>query len=322
MKTVERLIKRVRRETRNATTGSYTAGGSIVDAEFIDQLNDGQEMCVELISGVFSNLFERVKIYTLDTTQDNYEQLTLPDYTLLGTRICLVEYSHTGREADYVNIPPLDIRERYSGTSFARAALGYILTGNTIILSERPNRNGATVRVTYEIAPPRLDVIKATLLTGSRSGTDFSGTFTTPTTVDTDGDSTTDASEWDVGDKVTVMSAPQNTVLIRDGELSAYDYGAGTFTIDLTNATYVEATVDAATATDLRLIEGGRTNLPELPDYCEKFIVNWAILAIKGRDSSRLAASFKQKFEMMESSLTKNFLQATRDWPAVPEGEH
>jgi hypothetical protein len=118
------------------------------------------------------------------------------------------------------------------------------------------------------------------------------------------------------------MDSSDNTVLIRDGELSAYDYGSGTFTIDLTNATYVEATVDAATATDLRMIEGGRTNVPELPDYCEKYLINSAILDIFGRDGSRLSKAAEKKLERVEASLLKNFIQATRDWPAVPELDH
>ena len=42
MKPVEQMIKRVRRETRNATTGLTTAGASIYDAEFIDRLQDAQ----------------------------------------------------------------------------------------------------------------------------------------------------------------------------------------------------------------------------------------------------------------------------------------
>lgn len=319
MKTVEDLIKRVRRETRNATTGSTTAGGSIKDAEFIDKLNDAQEDCVELISGVFSTLFERVKVYTIDTSQENYEILSLPDNLLLNTRIVLVEYSYSGRDADYVNVPPVDIRERYSGTHYLRTLTGYILTGDRIILSDRLNNNGAKVRVTYEIAPPRLDVVKASVLTGSRSGVDFDGTFTTPSTVDTDGDGTPDAAGWDVGDLVTVIDSSNDTVLIRDAVLDAYSYGAGTFELDITNATYVEATVDAATATNLRLIEGGRTNICELPDNCERYLVHSANLAIFERDGSSLMKGAEKRLGRTENSLRQSYISASKDWPAVPE---
>ena len=180
MKTVEQMIQRSRRYTRTDTTGSTTAGKSIDDQEFVEHLNDGQELCVEMISGVFSTLFERTKIYTIDTSQTDYEELDIPTYLLLNTRIASVEYSHSGQEDDYVNIYPVDIRERYSGRSFSRSTMAYIFSGDKIIASERP-KNGSKFRVVYEYKIPRLDVAKATVLTGSRSGTDFTGTYNTST---------------------------------------------------------------------------------------------------------------------------------------------
>lgn len=250
MKTVEELIVRVRRETRNANTGLTTAGASISDAEFVDKLNDGQELAVELISGLFSTFFERTKVYTMNTTQDDFEILTLPTSILLFTRVSLVEYSYSGRADNYVNIKPVDVRERYTGTNYLRSIPGYIVSGNQIILSEKANNNGAKVRVTYELAPPRLDVAKAVVATGSRSGTDFSGTYTV-------GSAHADVTDWVVNMPVSVIDISTNTVLIRDGRFSSLNTGTGAFTIDLTNATYDATTVDAATATNLRLIEGG-----------------------------------------------------------------
>lgn len=318
MKTVEELIKRVRRETRNATLGSTTAGASIKDIEFIDKLNDAQEDCVELMSGLFAPYFERIKTYTIDTSVTDYEQLALPDYLLLGTRICLVEYSYTGRDADYVNITPVDLRERYTGNSWRRSIFGYTLTGNKLILSEKP-KNGSTVRVTYEIAPPRLDVVKLDVLTAPRNGTLIIGTFTTPSTVDTDGDGVMEASLWAVGDSVTIMDSSSNTVLVRDGVLADYDYATGDFAVDLTSATYDVDIFNSADEENMRLIEGGRTNVPELPDHCERYLVHNAIVNIFGRDGSKLAQAAEKRLSKTEASLQKSYLTATKDWPMVPE---
>ena len=226
MITVADMIVRVRRETRNATTGSTTAGASIDDAEFVDRLNDGQELCVELISGVFANLFERTQIYTIDTSVANYEVLDLPDRLLLGTRIVSAEYSYDGTAKNYANIYPLDIRERYTGSSYQRSLLGYILSGNNIILSEIPSQNGAKVRVVFEQRPLRLGLVA-------------------------------------VPDEVATTS--------------------------------------------------------ELPDYCEKFMIAYAVMEMFGRDGSKLAKAAESRFSRIESSLIKNYIQATRDWPAVPE---
>lgn len=322
MLTVEELVARVRRETRNATTGSTTAGNSIEDIEFIDKLNDAQEDCVELISGLFAPYFERVKTYTIDTSVTDYEQLELPDYLLLGSRICLVEYSYSGSVTDYTNIPAVDIRERYTGSSYLRSLFGYTLTGNKIILSELP-KNGALVRVTYEIAPPRLDFVKLAVATDNLTATNFSGTFDSGAlSVDTDGDNVVDATLWAVGDKVSVIDSSNNTMIIRDGELATYSYGSETFNISLTNATFDATTVAAATATDLRLIEGGRTNVPELPDNCERYLIHHANAAIFDRDGSKLAGPAMKRFNKTETSLRQSFLTATKDWPAVPEMDY
>jgi len=315
MKTVEELITRVRRDTRNATTGLTTAGASLRDAEFVDQLNDAQENCVELISGVFSTLFEATKVYTIDTTAPDYEVLPLPEDILLGTRVCSVEYSRSGAGEDYFNLYPVDIRERYTGNVFIRSLPGYILTGNTIILSEKPNQNGAKVRLVYERVLPRLDVVKAVVATGTRTGTDFTGTYTV-------GTAHPDVSSWAINAPVSIIDISTKTMLVRDARFSAINTGSGAFTIDLTNATYSTTAVDAATATNLRLIEGGRTNVSELPKECEKFLVAYANMEIFGRDGSALAKSAALRFERIEESLLKNYLQAAKDWPTISEARY
>lgn len=313
MKTVEQLIQRVRRDTKNATTGLTSAGTSIADAQFVDRLNDAQELCVELISGVFSSLFEEVYTYTIDTSVANYEVITLPSDLLLGTRVVLFEYSYSGRDEDYQNVPPVNIRERYTGGNFQRGVLGYIQSKNTLILSEKTNQNGAKIRLTYEKRPLRLDIAKAVIASGSRSGTDYSGVYTTGTA------NSDFVSELSVGDLITVLDKSSNTVLINAAELTAINTGTGAFTLDLTGSTYVAATVDAATATNLRLIEGGRTNVSELPNECEKFLTAYAIMDIFGYDGSKLAVAAERKFANIQDSLLKNYLHASKDWLPVPD---
>jgi hypothetical protein len=313
VKTVEQLIQRVRRDTKNATTGLTSAGTSIQDTQFVDRLQDAQELCVELISGVFSSLFEETIIYTIDTTATNYEVITLPVNMLLGTRIVLFEYSHSGREEDYQNVPPVNIRERYSGGNFQRGVLGYIHSNNTVILSEKTNQNGAKIRLTYEKRLLRLDIAKAVIASGSRSGTDYSGVYTTGTA------NADFVSELSVGDLITVLDRSSNSILIDTARLTAINTGTGAFTLDLTDATYTVATVDAATATNLRLIEGGRTNVSQLPHECEKFLTAYAIMDILDFDGSKLAAAAAGKFGNVQESILKSYLHASKDWLPVPD---
>jgi hypothetical protein len=264
---------------------------------------------------VFSTLFEKTKIYTIDTTAADYEVLPLPNDILLGTRICSVEYSYSGRSENFTNIYPLDIRERYTGSTYMNSSVGYIPTGDSIILSELVNQNGAKVRLVYERALLRLDVAKALVATGTRTGTDFAGTYTV-------GTAHADVADWVVNTPVNAIDISDNSILIKDGVFSAINTGTGAFTIDLTDATYVASTVDAATVTNLRLIEGGRTNVSELPDYCEKFLVAYSNVEIFGRDGSALARAAMQKFQKIEQSLLKNYIQASKDWPTVSEARY
>ena len=152
MKTVADLITRIRRETRNLTTGNLSAGSSIDDAEFIDMLNDAQELCVELISGVFSRFFESTTILSVTA---NDEEIDLPTDVLLGTRIASVEFTYDS-EANYYNLKHVDIRERQSSTVAQRRILSYARSGNKIILMQKPTQAGS-LRLVYEKTPIRLD---------------------------------------------------------------------------------------------------------------------------------------------------------------------
>ena len=314
MKPIDELIVRVRRETRNATTGSTTAGASIDDAEFADRLNDAQEMAVELISGLFSTYFEKTTTYTIDTSVADYEVLALPSDLLLTSRIASVEYAYSGDLADFINIYPADIRERFTGSSFVRSDMKYILTGESIILTEKP-KNNSKIRLVYERRIPRLDIHKAVVASGSRSGTDFTGVYTTST-------ARTEVSSWAIDTPVSIIDSSSDTLLVADAVFSAINTGTGAFTIDLTNATYTDAAVDAATATNLRLIEGGRTTLCELPDYCEKYLIAYAVMDIFGRDGSRLAEQAERRFMKIQESLTKSFLTFSKDWPTIGEEDY
>jgi hypothetical protein len=291
MKTVEDLITRVRRETRNLTTSGVDAGDSIADAEFVDNLNDAQELCQETIAGVFSTYFETDKIYTIDTTATDYEVLTLPTDILLGTRVSSVEFSYSGDVQDYANLRPVNIRERYSNTggAFERHPDGYIRRSNQLIITPVPSQNSSKVRLVYERKVLRLDIAKIPAFST------FSRSSTTLTLAWTAANANSDVDDWDVGDTINVLDSRTNTMVVQDGAITAIDSSAGTATVDLTDATYTAATVDALAAANAEGLEGGRTNLSELPDSCEKYLTAYAKLLILERDASLKIAQAAEK---------------------------
>lgn len=319
MRTVEQMITRVRRETRNATTGTYTAGASISDAEFVDALNDAQELCEEMISEVFSTLLEDIKIYTVDVSAEtNPEILLLPDDCLLDSQVKSVEYSYNQDDDYYVVLRPANIRERYSGTIGGVQFEKYAKVGNQIILLDGIPTQDYSVRLVYNRERLKLDVYKAEMLTGSRSGTDFTITFSTSSNYHADV-----AANWDVGDTVNILDSKDNSMVVKNGVFSTLDTGAGTATVDLTDATYVAATVDAATDADLRLIEGGRTNFSELPSACQKYLMAYANMVIFERDlKTKAAAMAEKKFERIERRLRMSYMSEAMDLPPIPETDY
>lgn len=326
MKPITELITRVRRETRNSTGTGVTAGDSIKDAEFVDYLNDAQELCQESISGVFSKFFETTKIYTIDTSVSSYEELTIPTDCLLGTRIASVEYSHDGSEANYMNLTPLDIRERYSttGGGYSRFPEGYMRTASKIIITPVPNQNGAKVRVVYEKAVLRLDVAKIDGVTAAgRVAAVLSGvTWAAANGHD-------DLQNWDAGDLVNIIDRATGVMVAQDATLgSGFAVGgtnAGSTTIDLSSGTYDTTLIDALLTRldDVKILETGRTTISELPNSCEKYLVAYAALLVFERDASvRLAKAAEKRFQRISDSLIKSYIQEARDWPAIPETDY
>jgi hypothetical protein len=313
MKTVEKLIVRVRRETRNATTGATTAGASISDAEFVDVLQDGQEVCQEMIAGVFSKVFE---VTTTSNVTANNEIVTLPTGILLGTRVLSVEFTYGSDVSNYYNLTHVDIRERESSTATERRMRSYARSGNSIILMQIPAQAGL-LRVVYEQEVPRLDVTKIPITTKTTVVSDASNLAWTA------GTEHTDVSDWVVGQLVNVMDTSDNSFLAKNAEITAIDVGAGTISLLFTGATdYAEATFNSATQTNLRLIEAGRTNVSELPNACEKFLVAYAKLEMLERDASKLARAAERRYNVISETLLKSYIQEDKDMPAIPETEY
>lgn len=313
MKTVPELIARVRRETRNATTGATTAGASIADVEFVEALQEAQETCQEMISGVFSKLFQVVT--TINVTANN-EEYDLPSGILLGGRVESVEFTYGSDVSNYYNLKPVDIRERLSSTVSGRTVCSYARSGNKIILMQVPSSNGL-LRVVYEEEAMRLDVSKVSVATKSTvSGNASNITWTA-------GTEHADVSDWVVDQLVNVMDVSNNSFLAKNAKITAINVGAGTITLNFANASdYVEATYNAATDTNVRLLEAGRTFLSSLPNACEKYLVASAKLDILERDASKLANGARKKFAMVADSLLKSYLSEDKDFPTIPDTEY
>lgn len=315
MKTVEELITRVRRETRNSTSSSASlvAGNSIDDAEIVDMLQDAQELCQELISGVFSRLFEKTITYTVTNGTTEY---TLPTDVLLSTRVASVEFSYNGDEAHYYNLLPVDIRERESDSQATRRVYSYTRSANKIILMQKPTQTGS-LRVVHEEALPRLDVAKITGASGAVVTDVFTGSWPASPAAHADVDS------WSVGQAITLLNSADNSILVENGLITAIDTGARTISLNLAGLTYTEADIDTAgTNATISLIEGGRSNVSQLPNACEKFLSSYSVMSLFERDGSKLATAAARRYARVAESLLKAYIQEDRDFPAIPQTDY
>lgn len=309
MRTIDDIITRVRRETRNLDTNTSSSGSSIADAEFVDALQDAQELCQELIASVYSKIFETTKEYNVTANDETY---TLPDDILLGTRIGSVEFAYDTNKKNYYNLHPVDIRERYSSNSYNYRAQNYIRSSNQIILTPIPSGAGL-LRITYERKLPILN--KYFALGSSRNLVDPTLTLTVDSAT-----INTDVNAPAIGDTVNIVKQSTGEMIAQDGEVTGVS--TYTYTIDLTNATYVAATVSGTDADDMALMNKGETNICELPDSCEKFLSAYAVLLIFERDASKLAVGAQKRFERIKESILQSYIGEDTDWPAIPQTDY
>ena len=177
MRSLDRIIEQVRRQTENEEFDDFTG---ISDEEFIQYINDAQYNLQAAIVHQHPRVFTAEVVISAVGSQESYD---LPSDCLLGNKIHNIEYSATGAESDYYTLEQDTIKYRNPGID--GSPVKYIRLGGKILLSPPPQSSGS-LRVTYIKRLRELDKRQAKVSSGTVSSSQFTisldtNTFTTET---------------------------------------------------------------------------------------------------------------------------------------------
>lgn len=298
MKTVERIVERVRRETSNSNNSNTVASDSLSDDEFVDALNDAQERLQSLISNVYSTLFEKQITIPYIKGESTY---TIDDRVYLNNRIVEIKSSPTGRVEDYRELEARDIKETRYHESLPYC---YIRTAESIIVSPIPNASTGHMLITYERTLPELDKKRAFITSGSQADGEI---IMILNTVDTTLTSIV------VGEKITICS-PSGTVKAKNLEVVSYTEGTSTLVIQEGTYTYGTDFDDG----DAILLGKDSVNISLLPDICEKYLVAYANWQIFSRDKLKQTQAAKERLAIIEDDILESFSNESKDVKYIP----
>lgn len=295
MRKVEQLIIASRRATSNL---DYGENAGVQDEEFIQALNDAQEEIQTLLNSLFPTVLVKQVVFSGSANVDSYD---IPSDCFMGTRIENLEYSPTGNVQNYYVIKKGAPKERINGVSGNPSF--YIRQGTQLIIQPAP-QSGGTFRLLYQRTIPILDKRRATV--GSVVLDTSARTITSlylDTTVDLDDAALTEQNYITIVDKngiVKMQGIPVDSINTGTGQVnvsSGFIYDAG-------------QTIDVG---DYAVRGKYSSTHSQLPDLCEKYLLEYCNMRIFVRDSSTDQAEVAALMSKIEDTLKSAFAQPDND---------
>lgn len=296
MRKLETLITASRRTTENL---EFTATAGIQDEEFIQFFNDAQEEIHALINANWPHVLMASKVIDLVSNQEGYD---IPDDVYMGTRIDFVEYSKSNPDYFYA-LKKGSLKERLNGVQGDPSF--YIRNGTQLLIQPRPQSN-SKIRITYQKAIPKLDIKRGeveavTLIGNSISSLEINDAIAF------DRDSLLEENFICIADKngvIKMKSIPIQTIS-----------STGVVTVE-PGFTFEDGETIAVGDSVFR----GKysTNFSQLPEVCEKGMLEYTNVRIKIRDSDSDAAPIAQVLERMLATLNSAFAEPDNDPDYIP----
>ena len=298
MRKLELLILASRRATENQ---EFTDTAGIQDEEFIQYFNDGQEEIHAIINQAFPRVLMKQKVLQLTQNQEGYD---IPSDCYLGTRVDFVEYAPNGDADSYYPLKKGSLKERLNGSQ-ANPSF-YIRSGDQLLLQPVPQTSNARIRVTYQRAIPRLETVRATVESVVLTSTGITSL---------------------VLDDTVLMDT---TALLEEGYITVIDRN-GLVKMKAIPVTAISSS-GVVTVTPGFEFEEGETieagdyvcrgkfssNFSQLPDVCEKYLLEYANTRILIRDSSSDSQSVGLVLTKIEGSLQTAFAEPDNDPDYIP----
>jgi hypothetical protein len=300
MRKLETLILASRRATENQ---EYTDTAGIQDEEFIQYFNDGQEEIHTLINAAFPHVLMKIKEMNVTGGVEAY---SIPSDVFMGTRIDTIEFTQSGAPDNYYPLKKGSVKERLSGIQTDPSF--YIRNGSQIFLQPKPQSSGSKIRITYQRTIPRLDIQRATvesvtLNTGSK----------TITSLVLDDSVLMDTTALLEENFITVLDK-NGVVKMRSIPISAIS-STGVVTVD---ASFVYEDGESISVGDSVCRGKYASNFSELPELCEKYLLEYCNTRILIRDSSSDSDALGQLLLKVQGTIQAAFAEPDNDPDYVP----
>lgn len=298
MRTIEQLISASRRATGNL---DFSDNAGIGDEEFIQALNDGQEEIHALINVMFPTILMASQETQVSA---NVELYAIPRDCYMGTRLDFVEYAPSGLAQDYYPIRKGSTKERINGQAGNPAF--YIRQGVNLIL-QPPPQNGGKIRMTYQKSVPVLDKRRATVSSVLLVGDTIQSLFLS-TSVDLDAEGLVEQNFITIVDKnggMKMSYIPVDSINSGTGEV-------------IVSAGFTFQAGETISAGDYAVRGKYASTHSQLPDICEKYLLEYCNVRIFVRDSSTDQAEVAALMQKIEATLKQAFAEPDNDPDRIP----
>lgn len=297
MRRVEQLITQVRRATENVRVGT-TDGLS--DEEFIQYMNDCQNMIQAAILRKYATVFHADKTYTSPG-----RTITLPSDCYGKQAVVNVWWSPDGSDGSWKRLHKARNVEDVTSRGLPWQ---WVLRGGTILLGPYPSTG--QIKVTYNRRVRRLDKRRGTISFASFNSTTLvlSALTISPTGLFVQAD-------YDLFSELSIVT-PRGVVSMSGIPYSAVS-AAGVVTFDPAGS-FTAQTGESIDINSYICLGTNASTTSELPEEAEGLLLKYTSRVILDRDSSNDRATFKEDELSMLADIVDFYADPTQDLEEIP----
>jgi hypothetical protein len=295
MRRIDLLIDEARRETDNTI---FTDSTGIQTSEFLRWANSAQTRILSLVQQAHPDLFQRSSVIAGVVNQEEY---SIPSKTFLGTRVQMVEYSKTGLARDYYPLKKGNLHERVNGPSGDPAF--YIRFSKKILIQPAP-QNGGSFRLITQLALPRLDVRRATVLSST-----LDTVTNTITTLNFDPSIEIDQENIQNEGYICIVDKDGNQMM-EAIPVDAVDMTTGLVTV---TSGFTFQSGETIPVGSFAVLGSYSSTTSDLPDVAERYVVDFMIWKLEKRDSNTASQEISQELKDQEQDIVDSFGMADDD---------
>ena len=297
MRKLETLITASRRATENQ---EFSSSAGISDEEFIQYFNDAQEEIQNLINLNFPKVFMKVADLQVPAQDGStLSGIALPSDCYLGTRIDTILFSDTGRLQDAYRLKKGSTKEYLGGNA---SNPSYYFRASSDIFLQPYAQSGGVLYVAYQAALPKLDIIRGIVSSVTLGTNTITSLVLDPTQV-FDFEAIQENRYVSVGDK-------DGNIKMTRIPVDAIDSSTGVVTVDPSFTFEAGETIAAG---DFIFCGKVATNFSQLPETCERYLLEYCNARILMRDSSSDAQDISQVLLKIEAGIKSAFAETESD---------